>query len=632
MAVAEALGLGRDQLEFQMLYGMGEALQAAVAGRGYPVRIYTPVGELIPGMAYLVRRLLENTANDSFLRQELLRERTAEQLLAPPLPPPLAARHSSGEGRAGEPSARASVGFSGEPFTDFSRAESREGFAAALEAVRGQLGQTYPALLGDRAISDTEPLTVRNPAHPSQVIGRVATASLGHMDLAVTQATAAQPAWAARPAEERAACLRRAAALLRQQRHVLAAWEVLEVGKSWREADTDVMEAIEYLEYYALGAQELAAGRVLPQPFGERNRYVYQPRGVAVVIAPWNFPAAILTGMASAALATGNAVLLKPAEQSPIMAVHITRLLRQAGVPPAIVQLLPGYGPEVGATLVRHPGTHVTLFTGSRAVGLAILHACAQVGTGQRFIKHVVAELGGKNAIVVDDDADLDAAVAGTVISAFGYAGQKCSAASRVIVHARIYDRFLARLVEATDRLVVGDPTDPAVDLGPVIDETAQRRLLDALAQAKEVARVAYRYPQARLPEGPGYYVPPAILTDVFPRHPLAREELFGPLLCVFRVGSFAEGLALANDTDYALTGGVYSRSPSHLDRAIRDLDVGNLYLNRPITGALVGRQPFGGRRLSGLGTKAGGPDYLLQLVVPKTITENTSRHGMPLE
>ncbi len=632
MAVAETLGLGRDQLEFQMLYGMGDALHTAVAARGYPVRIYTPVGELIPGMAYLVRRLLENTANDSFLRQEFLRERTAEQLLTPPMPP-LAARAGTDERRAGEPhTAHGGCEWSGEPFADFSRASAREGFTAALETVRGQLGQTYPALLGDRAIGETEPLTVRNPAHPSQVIGRVATASLGHVNMAVAQAAAAQPAWAARPAEERAACLRRAAALMRQQRQVLAAWEVLEVGKPWREAEADVMEAIEYLEYYALGAQALAAGRVLPQPLGERNRYVYQPRGIAVVIAPWNFPSAILTGMASAALATGNAVLLKPAEQSPIMAVHIVRMFRQAGIPPAVIQLLPGYGPEVGAALVRHPGTHVTLFTGSRAVGLAILHASVQVGAGQRFIKHVVAELGGKNAIVVDDDADLDAAVSGTVLSAFGYAGQKCSAASRVIVHARVYDRFLARLFEATDRLVVGDPADPAVDLGPVIEEAAQRRLLDALAQAKEVARVAYRYPQARLPEGPGYYVPPAIITDIPPQHPLAREELFGPLLGVFRANSFADGLALANDTDYALTGGVYSRSPSHLERAIQQLDVGNLYLNRPITGALVGRQPFGGRRLSGLGTKAGGPDYLLQLVVPKTITENTSRHGMPLE
>lgn len=644
MAVAEALGLGRDQLEFQMLYGMGDALHAAVVSRGYPVRIYTPVGELIPGMAYLVRRLLENTANDSFLRQEFLRERTAEQLLSPPSPPlpltepgpPRSARGGDGNATAGgrpwPPKARVEADWSGEPVTDFSRATGRQAMARALDAVRGQLGQSYPALLGDRAVDDTELLTVCNPAHPSQVIGRVATAGPGHVDLAVKQAAAAQPSWAARPVEERAACLRRAAALMRQQRQVLAAWEVLEVGKPWREADADVMEAIEYLEYYALGAQELAAGRALPQPLGERNRYVYQPRGVAVVIAPWNFPSAILTGMASAALATGNAVLLKPAEQSPVMAVHITRLLRQAGVPPAIAQLLPGYGPEVGAALVRHPGTHVTLFTGSRAVGLSILHASSQVGSGQHFIKHVVAEMGGKNAILVDDDADLDAAVAGTVVSAFGYAGQKCSAASRVIVHERVHDKFLARLAEATDRLVVGDPADPAVDVGPVIDDTAQQRLLDALSQAKEVARIAYRYPQARLPAGPGYYVPPAIVTGVPPQHPLAREELFGPLLCVFRAASFAEAVALANGSEYALTGGAYSRSPSHIDQAIRRLDVGNLYVNRPITGAIVGRQPFGGHRLSGLGTKAGGPDYLLQLVVPKTVTENTSRHGMPLE
>jgi RHH-type proline utilization regulon transcriptional repressor/proline dehydrogenase/delta 1-pyrroline-5-carboxylate dehydrogenase len=271
------------------------------------------------------------------------------------------------------------------------------------------------------------------------------------------------------------------------------------------------------------------------------------------------------------------------------------------------------------------------LFTGSRAVGLSIIRACSEVPPGQRFVKRVVAELGGKNAILVDADADLDAAVAGTLRAAFGYGGQKCSAASRVLVHQAVYDRFLARLAAAADRLVVGDPADPGTDLGPLIEEAAQRRLQEAVRRAGTVGRLAYRYPDARLPQA-GYFVGPAIAADVPPRDPLAQEELFGPLLCVFRAATFGEALALANDTDYALTGGIYSRSPSHIERAVREFDVGNLYVNRPITGALVGRQPFGGHRLSGLGTKAGGPDYLLSLLVPRTVCWDTTRYGMPLD
>jgi RHH-type proline utilization regulon transcriptional repressor/proline dehydrogenase/delta 1-pyrroline-5-carboxylate dehydrogenase len=376
----------------------------------------------------------------------------------------------------------------------------------------------------------------------------------------------------------------------------------------------------------------LAEGRPLWQVPGERNLYRYQARGVAAVIAPWNFPAAILTGMAAAALAAGNAVLLKPSEESSIVAAFMEQLLREAGVPPGVLHFLPGPGEEIGDRLVRHPGVSTVLFTGSKAVGLSIARACAEVRAGQRAVKHVVAEMGGKNAIIVDADADLDAAVDGAIRSAFGYGGQKCSAASRLIVHASVYDRFLMRLTAATDRLTVGDPADPATDLGPLVNAAARQRLGQALERAREDrATIAYRYPEARLPSH-GHFVGPAIVADLIPAHPLAQDELFGPLVCVFRAASFEEALALANDSDYALTGGVYSRSPSHLDEAVRRFDVGNLYLNRPITGAVVGRQPFGGHRLSGLGTKAGGPDYLLQLLLPKTVCVNTARHGIPLD
>ena len=617
MAAAELLGLDQTSLEFQLLYGMGDALHAAIHGRGYPVRIYAPIGQLIPGMAYLVRRLLENTANESFLRQEFLQERSAEDLLRPSAVLP--------------DSAPAASPATATPFADFSRADQRERFRRAVHTAREQLGRRYPILLGDGTVDASEYLTVRNPARPDEVLGTIAQANLAEVNRAVHLAAAAQPAWAALPVSERTGCLRRAAERMRAQRFDLSAWAVLEVGKSWREADVEIVEAIEYLEYYSEQMERLARGQPLRQVPGEVNRYLYLPRGVAVVIAPWNFPAAILTGMASAALVAGNAVILKPAEESSIMASQLTAILRAAGIPPSVVQMLPGFGHEVGTALVRHPGTHMTLFTGSKIVGLSILKTSAQVPDGQRFVKHVVAEMGGKNAVIIDADADLDAAVQGVITSAFGYAGQKCSAASRVLIHDRVYERVVTRLCAAMDRLVIGDPSDPDTDVGPLITEEAQRRVRDAIQHAGAVGRIVYQYPQARLPKA-GYFVPPALAAGIPRQHALMREELFGPLVCLARVPSFGKALELANDTDYALTGGVYSRSPAHLAQAVRAFDVGNLYLNRPITGALVGRQPFGGHRLSGLGTKAGGPDYLLEVLVPKTVTENTARHGMPLD
>ncbi len=623
MATAELLGLRNDQLEFQLLYGMGEALHAAIHARGYPVRIYTPIGELIPGMAYLVRRILENTANESFLRQEFLKELNADELLQPPTVEPEAAAVQAATAPC--PSWQAT------PLTDFAKEPERQRMARALASVRAQRGAAYPLVLGSHVMHTSETLTAHNPTDPREVLGTVARARLPEVQRAVQIAERAQPGWAATPVADRAARLRTAARLMREQRHELAAWEVLEVGKPWRDADADAAEAIDYLEYYSQRMVDLAEGRPLLQAPGERNAYRYVPRGVAVVIAPWNFPAAIVTGMTAAALVSGNTVIMKPAEQSSIIAAHVARILHAAGIPPEVLHYVPGLGQEVGAALVRHPGTRTILFTGSKAVGLSILEACRAVARGRRFIKHVVAEMGGKNAIIVDADADLDAAIGGIVRSAFGYAGQKCSAASRLIVHEAVADRLLPRLIAATDSLVIGDPADPGTDVGPLIEEAAQHRLEEAIAHASETAHVVYRYPSTRLPRE-GYFVGPTIVTDVSREDRLAKEELFGPLLCVFQVKTFEEALALANDTDYALTGGVYSRSPSHIQQAVEAFDVGNLYINRPITGAMVGRQPFGGHRLSGLGTKAGGPDYLLQLLLPKTICTNTTRHGTPLE
>lgn len=516
-----------------------------------------------------------------------------------------------------------------EPLANFAIREERERFARALEEVSGQLGQPYPLLLAGQVVRAQEERPSLNPAHPGTIIGHVAAAGLPEVNRAVESAHAAQPRWARTPVEERTAMLRRAAELLRQRRWWFAALEVLEVGKTWREADVDVIEAIEYLEYYSEQMQALAAGKPLPQLPGEANRYVYRPRGVCAVIAPWNFPLAILTGMSSAALAAGNTVILKPAEQSAVVAAHYARLLHEAGVPADVVQYLPGRGEVVGKALAEHPQVAVIMFTGSKTVGLSILHAAGQVTPGRRFVKHVVTEMGGKNALLVDEDADLDAALKGALHSAFGYGGQKCSALSRLILHEAVYDAMLKRLAGAVDRLIVGDPVDPRCDFGPLIDAAAQQRLARAASDAGET--VIYRYPPARLPKE-GYFVGPVLCADVDPSSPIAREELFGPLLCIFCAKDFQEALAMANDSDYALTGGVYSRSPAHLRQAVEQLEAGNVYLNRPITGAMVGRQPFGGHKLSGLGTKAGGPDYLLQLLVPQTICENTTRHGMPLE
>jgi len=621
MAVAEELGLSKTQIEFQLLYGMGEAIHAAIVERGYPVRIYTPIGELIPGMAYLVRRLLENTANDSFLRQDFSNERAPEELLSPP----------RSRGSAGPRASRQKTTWRGEAVADFASAEQRDRMAQAVRHASNTRAEHYPLIIGGESLDGAVERTVRNPARTDHVLGYVAQAGAADLDRAVQVAAQYQASWGATTTRERVACLRRAAALMRQQRCTLAAWQVVEVGKTWREADADVVEAIDYLEYYSDQMELLAQGRPMVQVPGERNSYRYFPRGVTAVIAPWNFPLAIPIGMVCGVLVAGNTVVFKAAEQSAIIGSHLVRLLHAAGIPAGALQYLPGDGETIGAELVRHQTVAQVVFTGSRAVGLSIIEVAGRVVAGQRSVKHVVTEMGGKNAIIVDDDADLDAAVVGTLLSAFGYGGQKCSAASRVILHETIAERFVARLAAAADRLVIGDPADPRTDIGPLIEAAARERLLEAVSTAAQAGRILYRYPDARLP-AQGYFVGPVIAGDLDPRHPLAREELFGPFLCVFRVRTFAEALALANDSDYALTGGVYSRSPAHVGEALEEFDVGNLYINRPITGAIVGRQPFGGHRLSGLGTKAGGPDYLLQFLLPKTITEDTRRHGMPLE
>jgi RHH-type proline utilization regulon transcriptional repressor/proline dehydrogenase/delta 1-pyrroline-5-carboxylate dehydrogenase len=415
------------------------------------------------------------------------------------------------------------------------------------------------------------------------------------------------------------------AALLRARRDEFAAWEIFEAGKSWAEADADVTEAIDYLEYYAREMLRLGAGYQFDVP-GETNAYVYEARGVGVVIAPWNFPLAILTGMLSAAIVAGNTAILKPSSYTPVIAARFAELLHEAGVPEGVVNLVPGPGGEVGEYLVRHPEVHFAVFTGSREVGSRIFRLGAELAEEQTHLKRIIAEMGGKNALVVDSDADLDEAVLGTVTSAFGYQGQKCSAASRVIVLDGLYERFVGRVAEAARSLRIGPPEEPGNFMGPVIDAGARDRIDRAVAAGRDVATPVIEGDVSHLNEG--FYVGPAVFRDVPPESDLAQEEIFGPVLALLRASDFEHAVALANGTPYALTGGVYSRLRSHLDYARRGFQVGNLYLNRKITGAIVGRQPFGGFKMSGVGSKAGGPDYLLQFLEPRTVTENTLRRG----
>ena len=628
VAATRAAGLPDGTLEIQMLHGMAEPLKQAVVDLGFRLREYVPVGEVVPGMAYLVRRLLENTANESFLRQTFVEGVDRVRLLAPPLPTP-ALRTVPPERLEVPPTDPEAPGvFVNEPHADFARRVDRQDMTAALAGVAATLDRELPLLIDGRSVETPTRITSVDPAHPDLVVGTVCSAGLHEADLAVEAARRSFPAWRATPARERAAVLFRAADLMRRRRFALAALEVREAGKPWREADADVTEAIDFLEYYGREALRLAEVRELSDVPGERDVLFYEPRGVAVVVPPWNFPLAIPTGMTAAALVTGNPVILKPANPTPFVAWELVRVLREAGLPDGVLAYLPGPGAEVGAHLVRHPGVDLIAFTGSLETGLFILREAAVVGPGQRSIKRVVLEMGGKNAIIVDADADLDQAVEGTVHSSFGYAGQKCSACSRVIVVEPLHDAFVSRLVSAAGSLRVGDPADPATRVGPVISHEALEKIRRYIALGQREATQALGDAASAMASAGGYFVPPHVFVDVPPAGTLAQEEIFGPVLSVFRARDFGHALELAADSRYALTGGLYSRSPGHIARSYEEFRVGNLYVNRGITGAMVGRQPFGGSRMSGIGSKAGGPDYLPQFVEPRAVAENTLRRG----
>jgi len=638
MAERDRLGLPPSQVEFQVLHGMAAPLARALMERGERVRVYLPFGDLIPGMSYLVRRLLENTSNESFLRRGFIEGEAAATLLAPPAGanppvPPLAKggaeRGPLSEGEDRRPEAEPVLSFRNEPALDFALAEERERFRAALSAVRAGFGRRYPLVIDGCRVETAEWLDSVNPSRPAEVVGRAALGSAADADRAVAAADRAVATWDGLGAAKRARILHQAAKRLRDRRGELAAWIVYEAGKPWREADGDVAEAIDFLEYYGQAAIELLRPRRIGDLPGETNLYRREARGVVAVIAPWNFPLAILTGMTAAALATGNSVVLKPSAQTPVIAAELVTILHEAGLPPGALNYVPGRGSVVGERLLHHPAVRLIAFTGSREVGTHIYATAAQPPPGARHLTRVVAEMGGKNAVIVDDDADLDEAVQGIIASAFGYAGQKCSACSRVIGVGRIYDRLLSRLVEATRTVLLGAADDPATIVGPLIDATSQHRVQGYIDTGKAIARPALiRDVPGELQAAGGYYVAPAIFADVPADSPLATEEIFGPVLSAMPARSFERALELAMASDFALTGGVFSRSPGRLRQAETAFRVGNLYLNRSITGAKVARQPFGGRQMSGIGCQAGGPDYLLQFVEGRVVCEQTLRRG----
>ncbi|MEN0019456.1 MAG: proline dehydrogenase family protein [Planctomycetota bacterium] len=664
LAGMESRGLSRDSIELQMLHDMADQLKDAAEEMGLRVREYVPVGEMIPGMAYLVRRLLENTSNESWLRAGFVDEADVSVLLAEPGPGGPKSRpepepgdpghptepmpsfhelqgddrqlHEIGPERHGLSPAVPGVGdgrpFFSEPFRDFSEASQRRAFAQQLEST---------------AIKPLAHLTHNKYGE------LLATSQRAHGD--VTWAHEASLRWTQVAPERRAQLLVDVAADMRAQRDALAGAMVREAGKPWREADADVCEAIDFCEYYARLAPQLFERARLGRFIGELDEVWYQPRGVAAVISPWNFPLAIATGMTAAAVVTGNSVVVKPAEQTPSIAKTMvelfqTRLSAMRSGPEDndlvhVVELSPGDGETIGAALVRDPRVSVIAFTGSKAVGLDIIRAASEVDedAGQGSVKKVIAEMGGKNAIIIDTSADLDEAVLGVRYSAFGFSGQKCSACSRCIVvdpegeDGPAMRAFLTRLVESTKSLVLGDPMEPGTDVGPVIDDEAAANIRAAIEQATvEVGQPMLRMDDVTLaaesPTIPKQVIGPTIFAGVKPTHQLARKEVFGPVLAVMHAASFEEALRIANDHPYKLTGGVFTRKPTHIERAKREFRVGNLYINRGCTGALVGRHPFGGFGMSGVGSKAGGSDYLLQFVEPRACAENTMRRGFAPE
>ncbi|MFS4460637.1 L-glutamate gamma-semialdehyde dehydrogenase [Bdellovibrio sp. HCB2-146] len=615
MIYAEKLNIPKEALEFQMLYGMAEPIKKTIVDMGYRMREYAPVGELIPGMAYLVRRLLENTSNESWLRGKFADGKTTAELLKDP---------AQGLVPTSPIIPKKANKFYNEPLLDFAVKADREKMIKAIADVKASLPIQVPSLINGKEIRTNNIFDRVNPSETTQIVAKVAMASTQEAEQAMQAAQTAFATWKNVPTEQRAALVDKLADIMSRDRFKLIATQVLEVGKPWAEADGDIGEAIDFCRYYAKHMREIAKPLRVGGVPGENSQYIYRARGVTAVIAPWNFPLAILAGMVTAAAVTGNTVVMKPAEQSMAVAWGLMKMIQEAGFPQGVINFLPGYGEEVGEYIVNHKFTTTIAFTGSKAVGLHIMNRASQVQPGQQHVKRCIIEMGGKNALIIDNDADLDEAVDGVLYSAFGFSGQKCSAASRVIVLDEVYDRFVDRLVESAKSIDILPAENPKAYMGPVVDKEAYDRILNTIADAEKTNKLLFK---ASVPGG-GYFIPATIFGEVEGNAKLAQQEIFGPVVAVIRAKNMDQALEIANSTEYALTGGLFSRSPATIERVKNEFEVGNLYINRGITGAMVDRHPFGGFKMSGIGSKTGGPDYLKQYMEPQAVTENTLRRG----
>jgi 1-pyrroline-5-carboxylate dehydrogenase len=510
--------------------------------------------------------------------------------------------------------------FVNEPFVNFSKEENARKMRAAIEKVRGQLGQEYALIIGGQRIKTAAKINSLNPAKPSQVVGIHQKAGPEHVEPAMQAALGAFQTWSRTPIEERAALLFRVGNLLRERKAEFSAWLVFEVSKNWAEADGDIAETIDFCEFYGREALRLSKIETPVQLPGERDSLFYIPLGVGAVIPPWNFPAAIMAGMTLASIVSANTVILKPSSDSPTIAAKFVELLEEAGLPAGVVNFCPGSGATLGNAVVTHPKTRFIAFTGSREVGLDINKRAAEQAPGQLWIKRTILEMGGKDAIIVDTDADLDQAIEGVAQAAFGFQGQKCSACSRAIVDERVYDKFIEGLKARVEKITVGDPAENA-NMGAVINEGSMKTILEYIEHGRKEGRLITGGGRAEN-AGEGYFLKPTLIADIKPKSKLEQEEIFGPVLAVIKSKNFEHALEIANDTEFGLTGAIYSRSRDKIDRAIRDFHVGNLYINRKCTGAMVGAHPFGGFNMSGTDSKSGGPDYLYLFTQAKSVGE----------
>ncbi|OVE81850.1 hypothetical protein BVY04_02315 [bacterium M21] len=627
LVLKDKLGVDDAHFELQFLCGMANEIKKALIEQKVPFRVYTPVGELIPGMGYFVRRLLENSSNESFIRAFDTTADPAELLRMP---------EGNIKAQKGESVVEKNLGYMGQGKSpeeadtlfenfiscDFSTAVNRSRMSAALDDLEVMDSGLY---INGEWIETTKRIESTNPSNRSEVLGKVGKAEKREVLHALESARKAYDSWKRVSARERAGYLEKAAVLMGERVYDLSALMVKEAGKNWREAYVDTAEAIDFLNFYAAEMKKLGDPVKTQELLGEDNFLSYRPKGVVAVISPWNFPLAILTGMTSAAIVTGNTTVIKPASESPLIAAELVQIFAEVGLPKGVLNYVPGSGAEVGNLLVESPLVDMIAFTGSRKVGLSIYEKMSRVKPGQKNLKTAIVELGGKNGLIVDSTADIDEAIPALLYSAFGYQGQKCSACSRVIVLNRIYDAFVAKLLESTRSLIQGDTSIPGVDVGPVISKRAYDTILGYIEKGKaDGGKVLY---EGSHQDTPGNYLAPTII-EVESENILAKEEIFGPVLSVLRVNDFSSAIAVLNSTDYALTGGLFSRTPSHIKQFIAEAGVGNRYINRGITGAVVERQPFGGFKMSGAGSKAGSTDYLKAFMYPITTTENTGRKG----